>query len=39
MLPALAHYHGEDSSCQHADYTLGFDRVAFFYLSSTISGF
>jgi hypothetical protein len=31
MLLAFAHHHGEDSQRQHADYELGFDRMAFFF--------
>ena len=39
MLLAFTHHHGEDSQRQHTDHELGLDRVAFFFLSSTLSGF
>ena len=39
MLLAFTHHHGEDSQRQQADHELGFDCVAFFFLSSTLSGF
>ena len=39
MLLAFSYHHGEDSQRQQADHELGFDRMAFFFLSSTLSGF
>ena len=39
MLLAFTRHHGEDGQRQHADYERGLDRVAFFSLSSTLSGF